>query len=155
MKLPLPDLHPVDRPSPHLEALVALFENLTPQSVATMGSHYAAHARFVDPFNDVVGLPAIERIFAHMFETLDAPRFVVTTRVQQGQQCFLTWDFHFRFKSFQNATPQTIRGATHLVFSDAGLVTLHRDYWDAAQELYEKLPLVGSLMRWLRTRVNS
>jgi len=41
------------------------------------------------------------------------------------------------------------------VFSDAGLVTLHRDYWDAAQELYEKLPVVSSLMRWLRKRANS
>ena len=155
MKLPLPDSRAADTSSPRLEALVAFFENLTPDSVATMGLHYAAHARFVDPFNDVQGLPAIERIFAHMFETLDEPRFAVTTRVRQGQQCFLTWDFHFRFKSFQNSTPQTIRGATHLVFSDEGLVTLHRDYWDAAQELYEKLPLVGSLMRWLRTRVNS
>jgi hypothetical protein len=120
-----------------------------------MGEHYDAQARFVDPFNDVQGLAAIEHIFAHMFETLDEPRFVVTTRVLQGQQCFLTWDFHFRFKRFQNATPQTIRGATHLVFSDAGLVTLHRDYWDAAQELYEKLPLVGGLMRWLKRRANS
>lgn len=25
--------------------------------------------------------------------------------------------------------------------------TVHRGYWEAAQELYEKLPRVGSLMR--------
>jgi hypothetical protein len=48
-----------------------------------------------------------------------------------------------------------ILGASHLVFSDQGLVTLHRDYWDAAEELYEKLPLVGGLMRWLKRRANS
>jgi hypothetical protein len=41
------------------------------------------------------------------------------------------------------------------VFSSDGLVTLHRDYWDAAEELYEKLPVVGSVMRWLKQRVNS
>lgn len=156
MNTPLSD--PTDSaslPSPDVARLVGFFENLTSQSVATMGSHYAAQARFVDPFNDVQGLPAIEHIFQHMFETLDEPRFVVTTQVLQGQQCFLTWDFHFRFRRFQTTTPQTIRGATHLVFSDAGLVTLHRDYWDAAQELYEKLPVVGGLMRWLKRRANS
>lgn len=27
---------------------------------------------------------------------------------------------------------------------------MHRDYWDAAEELYEKLPVLGDLMRWLR-----
>ncbi len=36
-----------------------------------------------------------------------------------------------------------MRGATHLVLDDQGLITLHRDYWDAAEELYEKLPAAG------------
>lgn len=156
MNTPLPDTtDSVPLPSPDVASLVGFFEGLTPDSVARMGALYDLRARFVDPFNDVQGLPAIAHIFQHMFMALDEPRFVVTTQVLQGQQCFLTWDFHFRFKRFQNATPQTIRGATHLVFSDAGLVTLHRDYWDAAQELYEKLPVVGGLMRWLKQRANS
>ena len=30
-----------------------------------------------------------------------------------------------------------------------------RDYWDAAEELYEKLPIVGTLMRWLKRRAAS
>jgi hypothetical protein len=29
---------------------------------------------------------------------------------------------------------------------------MHRDYWDAAEELYEQLPGIGVLMRWLRRR---
>ena len=29
---------------------------------------------------------------------------------------------------------------------------MHRDYWDAAEELYEKLPILGGLMRWLKRR---
>ena len=37
----------------------------------------------------------------------------------------------------------------HLRFDGAGRVTLHRDYWDAAEELYAKLPLLGCLMRGL------
>jgi steroid delta-isomerase len=31
---------------------------------------------------------------------------------------------------------------------------MHRDYWDAAEELYEKLPVLGSVMRWLKARAN-
>ena len=41
------------------------------------------------------------------------------------------------------------------VLDAQGLVTLHRDYWDAAEELYEKLPVVGAMMRWLKSRANS
>ena len=45
---------------------------------------------------------------------------------------------------------QTVRGASHLVLDPQGLIVLHRDYWDAAEELYMKLPLLGMLMRGLR-----
>ncbi|QTN26767.1 nuclear transport factor 2 family protein [Rhodoferax sp. AJA081-3] len=146
--------HPIP-PAPDVARVVAFFESLTPDSVGQLGLFYDRNARFVDPFNDVQGLAAVEGIFRHMFVALDEPRFVVTGQVVQGAQCFLLWDFHFRFKRFDTHTVQTIRGTSHLVFSDAGLVTLHRDYWDAAQELYEKLPLIGGLMRWLKKRANS
>jgi len=135
--------------------VIALFENLGPADVATLGNFYAADARFKDPFNEVQGLPGIQAIFAHMFVALDNPRFIVTGRVVQGNQCFLTWDFVFAFKSFHKGVTQTVRGASHLVLDDARLVSLHRDYWDAAEELYEKLPVVSALMRWLKKRANS
>lgn len=136
-------------------SLVAYFENLSPQSMAQLGQHYAAQARFKDPFNDVTGLPEIARIFEHMFVALIGPRFVVTQQVRQGAQCFLTWEFRFQFRNYRVGQDQVILGASHLVFDAQGLVTLHRDYWDAAEELYEKLPLVGSLMRWLKRRANT
>jgi len=141
--------------APHVARLVAFFESLTPDSIAKLRQVYAQDAHFVDPFNDVQGLVAIEEIFRHMFVALDGPRFVVTGQVAQDRQCFLTWEFHFRFLRFHKGVPQTIQGVTHLEFSDAGLVQVHRDYWDAAQELYEKLPLLGGPMRWLKKRANS
>ena len=73
----------------------------------------------------------------------------------QGRQCFLVWDFRFRFQRFSPQQWQTVQGSSHLRFDDQGLIELHRDYWDAAQELYEKLPAVGALMRWLRRRAMS
>jgi len=133
---------------------VRFFEQLVPADLGRLGDFYAAEARFKDPFNDVQGLPAIEGIFRHMFNALDGPRFVVTGQVRQGAQCFLLWDFHFRFRRFDTRSAQRIQGSTHLVFDEAGRVRLHRDYWDAAEELYEKLPLLGSLMRWLKRRAN-
>lgn len=150
---------PAPTASPNMDAavvgLVAYFEQISLHSLAQLGDFYAANARFVDPFNDVVGVSAIQGIFAHMFASLHKPRFVVTTQVVQGQQCFLTWEFRFAFKTYRPGVEQVILGASHLVLDATGRVTLHRDYWDAAQELYEKLPLVGSVMRWLKKRVSS
>lgn len=134
--------------------IVRFFETLTPQSVAQLDQIYDPQARFTDPFNDVVGVAAITHIFEHMFVSLQQPRFVVTQQVLQGSQCFLTWEFRFYFKGYKAGQEQVILGASHLALSSAGLITVHRDYWDAAQELYEKLPVLGSLMRWLKKRAN-
>ena len=48
-----------------------------------------------------------------------------------------------------------MRGGSHLQYGPDGRITLHRDYWDTAEELYEKLPGVGILMRWLKRRASS
>lgn len=137
------------------ENLAIFFETLSPQSVAQLHTVYDAQARFKDPFNEVQGLPEIERIFRHMYVALEQPHFVVTGRVVDGPQAFLTWEFRFRFKRFDTHTLQAVRGASHVLFNEQGLVTLHRDYWDAAEELYEKLPVLGGLMRWLKQRAKT
>ena len=140
--------HSVDR-------IVEAFQTLTPKGVDGLQAIYAPTARFKDPFNDVQGIAAIQRIFRHMYVSLDNPHFVVTNRIEQGTQCFLTWEFRFGFKRFKQGQAQCILGGSHLVLDSDGLITLHRDYWDAAEELYEKLPLVGGVMRWLKARANS
>jgi len=139
----------------HVARVIAFFETLTPQTLDQLPQVYAADARFKDPFNDVHGLPAVHAILAHMFVALRQPRFVITRHIAQGADCFLTWDFYFFMDRLRGGTEQKIAGATHLLFDAAGLIELHRDYWDAAEELYEKLPVVGSLMRWLKRRANS
>ena len=136
-------------------AIVAFFEHLTPERLPAIEQLYAPSARFKDPFQEVQGIAGVRGVFEHMFASLHEPRFIVTQRVVQGSQCFLTWDFCFRFQRFDSQSLQTVRGASHLVLDAQGRILLHRDYWDAAEELYEKLPLLGRLMRWLKKRANS
>lgn len=136
----------------HVNQLVAYFESLSPDSLEQLAEVYTPGAYFKDPFNEVRGLDAVHGIFRHMFEALHQPRFVVTDTIAQGDQCFLTWNFEFFFRGFEKATQQTIRGGSHIKFTADGRVDFHRDYWDAAEELYEKLPWVGGMMRWLKKR---
>jgi len=139
---------------PRVKRIVDFYERLTRADLDRVDHFYAPEAQFKDPFNEVQGVAAIRAIFEHMFQALDSPRFVVHEAVLEGDQCFLTWDFHFRRRG-ANDTLLTVRGASHLRFGAGGLVQVHRDYWDAAEELYEKLPGLGVLMRWLKRRAAS
>jgi steroid Delta-isomerase len=138
-----------------LAGLAAYFETMTPESVERIGDYYAPDARFKDPFNDVRGVPAIRQVFHHMFGQVAQPRFIVTDRIAGANAycAVLVWQFHFKARFGLRERAQIIHGASHLRFDAAGLVTLHRDYWDAAEELYAKLPLLGTLMRALARKL--
>jgi hypothetical protein len=41
------------------------------------------------------------------------------------------------------------------VFAADGRIARHRDYWDVAEELYEKVPLLGGLMRLVKRRLRA
>ena len=133
--------------------VVAFFETLTPASLATLPSVYSEQAQFIDPFNAVRGLPAIHRVFEHMFEQLHQPRFEVLQTITEGEHCFLLWDFHFARQA--GAAVQRVHGGSHVHFDPDGRVDWHRDHWDPAREIYVTVPVLGGLLRWLRRRLQA
>ena len=75
-------MHPAPE---HVARVIAFFESITPQTLDQLASVYATDARFKDPFNDVRGLPAVRRVFDHMFVALRQPRFVRVLQAGIGQ----------------------------------------------------------------------
>jgi len=129
-----------------LDDLLEWYSTLTPDKVRLAVDFYHVDARFKDPFNEVQGVASIMHIFDHMFISTQNPRFVMHDRIMQDRQAFVSWTFEFVLKGRK----YEIHGASHLKFDAAGKVVEHRDYWDAAEELFQKLPLIGAPVRWLR-----
>ena len=138
-----------------LDALITCYENLRLESVEDLAGYYAEDAYFKDPFNEVRGRAAILRIFTHMFSQVSEPRFAIVERVVDEHGAMLVWEFYYRAKLWGRGATQVMRGASHLKFNSEGKVIWHRDYWDAAEELYAKLPVIGWLMRRLKKMMAS
>jgi steroid Delta-isomerase len=135
-----------------VQKLITYWHTLTQERVTQIAEVYAEDATFRDPFDDVRGLPAIQHIFNNMFVRLHEPRFTITETILQDNRVLLVWDFTFRIKNLKPELPRKIHGTSLIRFAPDGRVQSHRDYWDAAGELYEQLPIVGALMRWLKKR---
>lgn len=131
------------------QALLDWYQTLTPQTLPDIARFYTENARFKDPFNDVRGVAKIQAVFHHMFKTLEQPRFTVIHALRDGDQAFITWDFDFAYAGRKDS----IHGGSHFQFDADGKITLHRDYWDAAEELFEKIPLLGLPVAWLRKKL--
>lgn len=135
------------------ERVKACFMGLSHASLDRLGDIYGPHAYFRDPFSEVRGLPAIRAVYARMFEHLDDCRFTFRDTVVDEGGALLTWDLAYRIRKWRPQELRTIHGASHLRFDAAGRIIYHRDYWDVAEELYAKLPVIGPVVRWLQRRL--
>lgn len=132
-----------------LDELVLWYQTLSPASLARLPDFYTEDAYFKDPFQEFRSRRRLQRVYAHMFETLEAPRFEILNTLVDGDQALLVWNMHFR----HGGKALRIHGSTHMTFAPDGRVKYHRDYWDAAEELYEKLPVLGWLLRQVKKKL--
>ena len=135
----------------HIQRYVEAFEQLTPSTLQPLEDCFAERARFVDPFNDVRGKSSIRRVFEHMFASCENPTFGVEESIGEGSLVYLKWHFSFG----RSTSRRRVHGVSRVQFTPDGLVSEHRDYWDPASQMYDKLPLLGKLFRVLRNRLSA
>ncbi|MGA7801234.1 MAG: nuclear transport factor 2 family protein [Gammaproteobacteria bacterium] len=136
-------------------AYAGFFEALTEHTLADLDRYVAADVHFKDPFNDVRGVAAMTAVFAHMYRTCIEPGFRVLDVAVGDNAVLMHWQFEFRLRRFRPRLARRIEGVSRVCFSPDGRVTEHVDYWDAAEQVYEQLPVVGVILRWLRRRLTA
>jgi len=137
--------------TPKMERYKAYLESLTPETLQDLSSYVTDEVYFKDPFNDVRGADHMQRVFQHMFENLKDIRFIVHQTIEQDNICMMEWRFESRLRDKKWG----FDGASKIAFSDDGRVQLHIDYWDAAGSFYARLPLIGTLIRWIGKRATT
>lgn len=135
-----------------LQRYAKFFEQLSPDSLNQLASVMTEDIRFVDPFNEVIGLKQVEKILRKMFNSLNNPTFTVTHAAMASNlepRGLLRWELN----SVRKGLPYIIVGMSEVCFAGDGRVKSHVDHWDAAKQFYEHLPIVGWLLRMIRVRM--
>lgn len=127
-----------------LAELKKFYEEFGPNNIHQMANIYSEPTYFKDPFHTMTSVQKeLIPYFTKAFTKLQNSRFDFHEAVLEGNKAFLIWDMSFEIsgKKFK------IHGSSFIEFDEQGMVKKHRDYWDLAEELYEKLPAVGLLFR--------
>ena len=135
-----------------LQSYTDFFEKLSPETLGQLSVVMTEDVHFVDPFNDVCGLESVEKIFVHMFASLEHPSFKVRHAAMSSgpsPRGLILWELSSGF----NGKPYNIAGMSEVAFSADGRVCAHIDYWDAGQQFYERIPVIGWLLRTIRARI--
>ena len=81
--------------------VIRFYEEFSPQSIERMPEIYSDDAFFKDPFNEVRGPSAIQRIFYHMYKQVEEPEFFVKEKIGDDRNAVLVWELHFVTQFFR------------------------------------------------------
>ncbi len=133
----------------HVSLYISYLESLQPDTLNDLKTYVSKDIHFKDPFNDVHGLESMTRIFAHMFDNIQDIKFKVLNCAIDKDICLMEW----QYEGILRGAHWQFKGTSVVRFSADGKVVSHIDYWDAASDFYERLPLVGSIIRWIKARL--
>ncbi len=128
-----------------------LFNNLCAGNMAELSSVYSDNVRFTDPFCRVQGIDELTEYFTGAYANVISCGFDFGDPVVSGEDVCIPWVMHLQHKRLLKGKDVKVDGISQLVIRE-GRVISHRDYFDAGQLLYENLPVMGGVIRWIRNQ---
>ena len=135
-----------------VERFKSFYRDLIHAEWAELDAIYAEHVSFKDPVHSINGRDALHRYLQSLCRGLSSCRFVYLDQVVTPGKAYIKWDMHFQHPNVQANAALTLRGTSQILFSD-DRIHYHEDFYDMGALLYERLPLLGAVIRWLRRRL--
>ena len=137
---------------PHaaLAAYARFFETLTPERLPALAALVTPDVRFKDPFNDVRGVDDMIRVLKTMY-CHGTPSFAVLDTAIGNQGAYLLW--RFTNDPGKGGQPLVIVGMSAVRIAADGRIQEHIDHWDSGSQFYERIPILGWLIRRVKRRL--
>lgn len=131
------------------------FNNYQGPNVEILDQLYDKDVVFEDPLTKVAGLPELKKYYQHAYKPVTSIRFDFKTIHDAFPVYTCEWDMFFAAKTLNSGKPFSVRGVSVITFSEESQkVIRHHDYVDIGAMVYEKVPGLGTLVRFLKSRLS-
>lgn len=114
---------------------------------------YAPDAYLNDTLKTLHGSTAIRDYFVKTAKGLDGMRVRFDDVAFSGNTYYLRWVMETRMKNLAKGKTVRTIGVTLVRFDSKGRVLVHQDFWDSAQGVWDHVPVVGGVIRWIQSRL--
>lgn len=115
---------------------------------------YSPDLYFNDTIKSFTDLKTLGHYLKESAEAVEDCRVTIEehTRTAHGEY-LIRWKMMIRFKKMKKGVDTWTVGMSHLRFDADGRVAYHQDYWNAADGIYEHIPLLGGFIRMIKRRL--
>ncbi len=128
-----------------------LYQSFNANTVSKLTDIYSDNVVFEDPVHKIVGLDDLQSYFEGLLTHLSSCQFTIQEVVIVDQQGFISWEMTLTHTKLNKGQPVIVSGTSHLRFTDK--VHYHRDYFDMGAMVYSHLPIVGTVISYIKRRM--
>ncbi len=128
------------------------FNRLNAHNLELLETLYTPDVEFRDPVHELQGREALRDYYGRLYEGVESCHFEFSEWVIDGDRVALVWTMHVRHARFQKGRVITLKGVSQLLFA-GDKVRRHHDYFDMGEFIYERVPLLGGLIRLIKSRL--
>jgi len=138
--------------SDFLHRFARTFSELNAGNLHRLNELYSEDILFRDPLHEMRGLSRVRSYMEELYANVSDLRFDFYSfdQIREGEG-YLRWTMSYRHPRLKKGELIRVEGCSYLLWN--GKVHQHRDFFDAGALLYENLPLMGSVIRWLKGRL--
>ena len=128
----------------------SVYSKLDADSIGLVSTIYDDNITFVDPFHEIRGLSNLTEYFSKLYKNLESCKFEFTEVYSKPSSALITWNMAFKHQSLSRDVIE-VAGNTQIRFDEK--IYFHRDYFDAGKMLYENIPVIRTLIKFIKGKI--
>lgn len=134
-----------------VDQFIRYFEDFSQDKLSQMDVLFSENFVFVDPVQRLSGLNSYKLYLSSLYENTKSCAFTVQQYDVIDDSAWIIWRMDCVHSRLNGGRAFQLDGVTHLKFDRR--ITYQRDYYDLGALIYENIPLLGRLIRWLKQRM--
>jgi hypothetical protein len=137
--------------APIIDRFQGLYRELSADNLDLLDGVYSEDIAFTDPIHKVEGLASLKDYFRRMYENVAEIDFRFSDVCVADDRASLAWTMTLRHQRFRPREVLELPGASFIHFADR--VHYHRDYFDLGAMIYERVPVLGTMVCAVKSRL--
>lgn len=130
------------------------FNGLDKDHLDLVEKFYDAETIFQDPIHVSHGVKETKAYYEHQYQNVESVRFEYVQSVESGGEVFLTWKMHLKSPALNSGKEMTVDGVSFFSFGGKeDKVIFQRDYFDMGEFVYERIPVLKTLISFIKKKM--
>lgn len=136
-----------------LERAKKFFNDLNKDTMDLVDEFYDQDIVFKDPLVSFNNGQSLKDYYKGLYHQVTFIRFTFQNEVVSGSQCSFSWTMEMTC-GLNKGKPMTVDGISTIRFGGKeGKAVYHRDYYDMGEFVYERIPVVKSVIKLIKKKM--